>query len=293
MVVAVVLLLVFGPQLMCHTPLRAAHTEFHYFEQSRLFSSYQRSLPDKARVNQGKVDFCNGLMPHPLDLGLNLSVSKKKKSKGKSDVVVATPWHISAGDQDTKTFLAATGSDSVDASGPSVWLESRRTNLFEELKVQLRRECTLEGQSRYPSMAFERWWLSAKDFAGGLDPLLPTPKLAEDPALVSDLERAGFSRKAASEIARRLASSSEAAAAAIQELATAKKSNREVVEMQRSEEGDEVLLVCKSAGARVRFSGFAYKKLKKLYEFHGLQACPFEKAVMVLGMRYLALGGTG
>ena len=85
----------------------------------------------------------------------------------------------------------------------------------------------------------------------------------------------------------------EAAAAAIQELATAKKSNWEVVEMQRSEEGDEVLLVCKSAGARVRFSGFAYKKLKKLYEFHGLQACPFEKAVMVLGMRYLALGGTG
>ncbi|CAE7853964.1 pcif1 [Symbiodinium microadriaticum] len=218
----------------------------------------------------------------------------KKKSKGKNDVVVASPWHISAGDQDTKTFLAATGSDSVDdAAGPSVWLESQRTNFFEGLKVQLRRECTSEGQSRYPSMAFERWWLSAKDLAsGGLDPLLPTPKVAEDPALVSDLERSGFSRKAASEIARRLASSSEAAAVAIQRTA-AKKSSMDVVEMQRSEEGDEVLLLCKSAGARVRVSGFAYKKLKKLYEFHGVQSCPFEKAVMVLGMRYLALGGTG
>ena len=214
------------------------------------------------------------------------------KSKKKKDTcLVATQWVLPAGARDSKTFLALTGSDgaAID-TGPSVGQEAQRAKAYEALKKQLRDECTSQDQSRYPSMAFERWWLSARDHGcSSPDPLLPTPRVPEDPTLMSDLEHAGFSRKEASQVSKRLAAASMAAS---DKLVALKKNGKEVVEVV-TEKDDEVLLLCKSAGARIRFSAFAHKKLKKLHKFHTGSEGSFEQAAIVVGLRYQALGGSG
>ncbi|CAE7312296.1 Pcif1 [Symbiodinium natans] len=220
----------------------------------------------------------------------------KNKKKKNHVLLAATRWALPDGARDSKSFLLSTGGDTTKpVAAPSVLQESQRTKIYEELKKQLRDECTSQGQSQYPSMAFERWWLSVRDHTGGPDPLIPTPQKAEDPTLVTDLERAGFSRTAACGVARRLASKSAASAASLAASKESKQGSKEIVELQRSSDGDEVQLFCKSAGARVRFSAFAYKKLKKLYEFHQRRnGCSrLEEAAVVLGLRYQALGGTG
>ena len=211
------------------------------------------------------------------------------RKKKKEPCLDATRWDPRAGACDSKSFVSLTGSELAGhVASPSVGQESQRARSYEALKKLLRDECTSKGQSRYPSMAFERWWLSARDHGGGgPDPLLPSQSEA-DQALLSDLERAGFSKQEASRVARRLASASAAAAGTLQ---TSGKQRREAVEVRT--EDDEVLLFCKSAGARVRLSAFAFKKLKKLYEFYEAKERSFEEAALVLGLRYQALGGTG
>ncbi|CAK9024297.1 unnamed protein product, partial [Durusdinium trenchii] len=176
--------------------------------------------------------------------------------------------------------------DAVDTA-VAVSVELKRKKSFESLKQKLRRWCTASGDNRYPSMAFERWWLSATLSSHGGDPLLPELR-AENEVLSSDLQAVGFLPHEAQQLVQRLHSASAGLA---RHLRDAKMPSDEHVEVEFSDQG-EVLL--RSAGASVRLAAAAYQKLQKLYQMHCKKDTEdFKRAALVVALRYQSLGGTG
>ncbi|CAK9053854.1 mRNA (2'-O-methyladenosine-N(6)-)-methyltransferase (Cap-specific adenosine methyltransferase) (CAPAM) (Phosphorylated CTD-interacting factor 1), partial [Durusdinium trenchii] len=170
--------------------------------------------------------------------------------------------------------------DAVDTA-VAVSVELKRKKSFE------RRWCTASGDNRYPSMAFERWWLSATLSSHGGDPLLPELR-AENEVLSSDLQAVGFLPHEAQQLVQRLHSASAGLA---RHLRDAKMPSDEHVEVEFSDQG-EVLL--RSAGASVRLAAAAYQKLQKLYQMHCKKDTEdFKRAALVVALRYQSLGGTG
>lgn len=197
-----------------------------------------------------------------------------------------------------EAFQLVTGVDPEAASVPAVPTieeEVLRSRAFDALRAKLLKECgagLAGGTTRYPSMAFERWWFSAQHGGrsikdrGCSDPLLPGAARKDDSTLLADLRQVGFSEADAQRIAKNL--STAAAAAATTLSGRRPRASRGVVTVEHTPSSDVEL---RSARANVLLKARAFEKLRTLYR----QKCgaKFEEAAFVVALRYQSLGGSG
>eukprot|EP00929_Paragymnodinium_shiwhaense_P007139 TRINITY_DN111087_c0_g1_i1.p1 TRINITY_DN111087_c0_g1~~TRINITY_DN111087_c0_g1_i1.p1 ORF type:complete len:759 (-),score=227.26 TRINITY_DN111087_c0_g1_i1:34-2310(-) len=228
----------------------------------------------------------------------------KRKRPPASD---ATPWAGPKSVVSMAEFLKGAGlsagalSASRSASfglPPTVAAELQRCKALDGLRQRLLSDCGAQnGQVRYPSMAFERWWFSArygsKMAARQEEPLLPASADPRDSALLGDLTQVGFDAAAAAKVTSRLAQSSAAAAANLKKATPARVG---AVQLVRSSDSDTVELRCPATQACAVLTSAAITKLQALYKVHSKsvpKAPAFEEAALVLALRYQALGGGG
>mmetsp|Transcript_50274 Transcript_50274/g.106838 ORF Transcript_50274/g.106838 Transcript_50274/m.106838 type:complete len:637 (-) Transcript_50274:121-2031(-) len=239
--------------------------------------------------------------------GKGVGAPPKKSSKVfKPSLLDATPWKGPGNSMLRREhFLKAVGSEPAKIPATAsefhpVVQEIHRHTAFLKLRQHLIDSCYKGSLPKYPSMAFERWWLSLQDGAAddapptGGDPLLPASAAHQGAALLSDLCGVGFTTSEARKIAQSLADRARQASSSFRAIA---QSTAEAPTISTKKRADEVELSSNWPRARARLTHGAYEKLWALHSVQHPEepedSNNFEKRALAVALRYEALGGTG